>query len=87
MLLCHHKNAGQKHDIKIANTCFENVAQIRYLGMTVTNQNLVQQQIKRRFYSGNACNHSVQNFLSSHLQSNNVKLRIYITITLPIGFI
>jgi hypothetical protein len=27
MLLPHHQNAGQSHDIKIANSCFENVAQ------------------------------------------------------------
>jgi hypothetical protein len=34
MLLSHHQNAGQNHDIKIGNRCFENVAQFRYLGMT-----------------------------------------------------
>jgi hypothetical protein len=27
---------GQYHDIKIANSCFENVAQFRYLGTTIT---------------------------------------------------
>jgi hypothetical protein len=37
MLLFHHQNAGQNHDIKIANGCFENVAQFSYLGTTVTN--------------------------------------------------
>jgi site-specific DNA-adenine methylase len=26
MLLSRHQNAGQNHDIKIANRCFENVA-------------------------------------------------------------
>jgi hypothetical protein len=31
MLLSRHQNAGQNHDIKIANRCFENVAQFRYL--------------------------------------------------------
>jgi hypothetical protein len=40
MLLSHHQNAGQNHAIKIANRCFENVAQFKYLGMTVGNQNL-----------------------------------------------
>jgi hypothetical protein len=37
MLLSRHQNAGQNHDIKIANRCFENVAQFRYLGTTITN--------------------------------------------------
>jgi hypothetical protein len=29
------------------NTCFENVAQFLYLGTTITNQNLIQEEIKR----------------------------------------
>jgi hypothetical protein len=37
MLLSHHQNAGHNHDIKEANRCFENVAQFRYLGTTITN--------------------------------------------------
>jgi hypothetical protein len=41
MLLSRHQNAGQNHDIKIGNRCFENVLQFRYLGTTVTNQNLI----------------------------------------------
>jgi ribosomal protein S2 len=68
MLLSRHQNAGQNHDIKIANRCFENMAQFRYLGMTITNQNLVQEEIKR-LDSGNACYQSVQDLLSSSLLS------------------
>ncbi|PNF15038.1 hypothetical protein B7P43_G16981 [Cryptotermes secundus] len=49
-----HKNAGQNHGIKTGNRCFENVAQFRYLEKTVTNQNLLQEEIKRRLNSGNA---------------------------------
>jgi hypothetical protein len=41
MLLSHHQNAGQSHNIKMANRSFENVAQFKYLGTTVTNQNLI----------------------------------------------
>jgi hypothetical protein len=32
MLLAHYQNAGQNHDIKIANRCFEIVAEFIYLG-------------------------------------------------------
>jgi hypothetical protein len=52
--------------------------------MTVTNQNLIQEEIKRRLNSGNACYHSVQNLLSSRLLSKNVKIRIYRTLILPV---
>jgi hypothetical protein len=60
-LLSHDQNAGQNHDIKVASRSFENVAQFKYLGMTVTNQTLIQEEIKRRLNASNACYHSVQN--------------------------
>jgi hypothetical protein len=44
ILLTRHQNAGQNHDMKTGNRCFENVAQFRYLGMTITNQNLIQEE-------------------------------------------
>jgi ribosomal protein S2 len=62
-VLSRHQNAGQNHDIKIANRCFENVAQFRYLGTTITNQNLIQEEIKRRLNLDKACYHSVENLL------------------------
>jgi hypothetical protein len=55
MLLSRQQNAGQNHDIQIANICFENVAQFRYLGTTTTNQKLIQKEIKRSLNSGYAC--------------------------------
>jgi hypothetical protein len=75
--LSRHLNAGRNRDIKIGNRCFEHVAQFRYFGTTITNQNMIQEEIKRRLNSGNACHHSVQNILSSRLLSKNVKIRIY----------
>jgi hypothetical protein len=39
-------NAGQNHKIKTANRPFENVAKFKHLG-TVTNQNLIHEEIKR----------------------------------------
>jgi hypothetical protein len=85
MLLSHHQNAGQNRDIKIANRSFENVSQFEYLGTTVTNQNLIQKEIKRRLNSGIACYHSVQNFLSFWFLLKNLKIIIYKTIILPVA--
>jgi hypothetical protein len=78
MLLSRHQNAGQNRDIKIANRSFENV--FKYLGTTVTYQNLIQEKINRRLRSGNVFYHSVQSLLSSRLLSRNQKMRIYKTI-------
>jgi hypothetical protein len=55
MLFSGHQNAGQNHNIKIGDRSFENAAQFKYLGTTVTNQNLIQEEIKKRLNSGNAC--------------------------------
>jgi hypothetical protein len=67
---------GQNHSIKIANRFFGNVAQLKCLGTTVTDKNSIQEKIKRRLNSGNACNHSVQKLLSSRLLPKNIKIRI-----------
>jgi hypothetical protein len=83
-MLSHDKTADQNRDIKIGNRSFQNVTQFKYLGMTVPNQNLIQGEIKRRLNSGNACHHSVQNLLSSHLLSQHVQIRIYKTIISPV---
>jgi hypothetical protein len=84
MLLFRHQNTGQNRDIRIANRSFENLSQFKYLGTTVPNQTLIKEEIKRRLDSGNACYHSVQNFLSFRLLSKKLKIRIYKTIILPV---
>jgi hypothetical protein len=58
--------------IRTINCKYENFG---YFGTTLTNQSLIQEEIKRRLNSGNVCYHSVQNLLSSRLLSKNVKLR------------
>jgi hypothetical protein len=83
-MLISHKKAGQKHSINTANTSSEGAAKFKYLGTTLTDQNGMQEEIKSRLKSVNACYHSVQCLLSSSLLSMNVKLKIYKTIILPV---
>ena len=52
--------------------------------MSLRNQNSIQEEIKSRLKSGNACYYSVQNVLSSRLLSKNLKIKIYRTIILPV---
>jgi sorting nexin-29 len=87
VLLSRHQNAEQNRNIKIADRSFENVAQFRYFGMTASNIHLIQEEIKRRLNSDNACYHSVQKPLSSRLLSKSIKIRIYKTIIFACGFV
>jgi hypothetical protein len=84
MFMSRYQNAGQNHNIKIDNKSFERVEQFKYLGTTLTNRNSIQEEIKSRLKSGNACYHSVQDLLSSSLLSKNTKINIYRTIILPV---
>jgi len=84
MLMSRDQNAGQSHSMKTDNSSFERVEEFRYLGKTLTNKNSIQEEIKSRLKSGNACYYSVQNLLSSSLLSKNLKIKIYRTIILPV---
>ena len=78
------QNAGRSHSIKTDTSSFGRVEQFKYLVTTLTHQNCIQEEIKSRLKSGNACYHSVQNLLSSSLLSKNTKIKIYRTIILPV---
>jgi hypothetical protein len=84
MIMSHHPNSGQNQNIRIANESFAKVAKFKYLGMTLTNQNDIHDEIKSRLNSGNACYYSVQNLSSAHLISKNLKIKIYRTVILPV---
>jgi hypothetical protein len=47
-----HQTAGHHHTITIANRCFENVAEFRYLEMTVTGQYMIHREIKEEIKFG-----------------------------------
>jgi hypothetical protein len=60
------------------------VEQFKIPGKRVENQNLIQEEIKRTLNSGNPCNRSVRNLLSSRLLSKKTKIKTYKTIILPV---
>jgi hypothetical protein len=84
ILVSHPQNAGKYHNIKIGSKSFERVEHFRYLGTTLKNQNFIREEIKSRLKSDSVCYHSVQNLLSSRLPSENINIKIYKTIILPV---
>ena len=72
MVMSRDQNAGRNkdiYDILIGKSSFGSVEHFKYLGTTLTHQNYIQDEIKSRLNSGNACYHSVQNILPSSLLS------------------
>jgi len=57
MVMSRDQNAGRSHNMKIDNKSFVRVEQVKCLGTTITNQNYIQEEIKSRLKSGNACYH------------------------------
>jgi hypothetical protein len=75
MFMSHHQNADQNHHIKTSNKSSENVAKLKYLEMTATNQNYICKEIKSRFNSGNAYYHSIQDHLQKCCGTNVYDLK------------
>jgi hypothetical protein len=57
MVMSHDKSVGRSHSVKIDNSSFDGVEEFTYLGTTLTNQNSIQEEIKNRLKSCNACYH------------------------------
>jgi glycerol-3-phosphate O-acyltransferase len=68
MLVSRCQKAGQRQSIKIGNRSSESVAKFKYLGTTLTDQNCIDEEIKSRLNSGNACYHSESFFIPPAVQ-------------------
>ena len=55
MIRSRDQNAGRSYSIKIDNSSIESVEEFKYLGTRLTNKYSVQEEIKSKFKSGNAC--------------------------------
>ncbi|PNF40632.1 hypothetical protein B7P43_G05904 [Cryptotermes secundus] len=54
------RNAGQNHDMKIADRSFVNGAKFEHLGTKVSLQHLIHEEVKSSLNSDNACYNSFQ---------------------------
>jgi hypothetical protein len=58
------------------------VKELKYLWKNLAQQRCIQEEVKSRLKSRNACYHSVQNILCFSLISQNIKIKIYRTVML-----
>jgi hypothetical protein len=82
MVMSRDQNAARSHNINTDYSSFESLEELKYLGTNLTDQNSIQEEIKSRLNSGNACYHLVQNLSSSIWLSKNTKIKIQRTIIL-----
>jgi len=55
MVMSRDQNAERSHNIKTDNRSFERAEEFKYLETALTNKNSIQEVIKSRLKSGNAC--------------------------------
>jgi hypothetical protein len=73
-----------KSDIQRVNISFGNVAEFKYMGMTVTNQNLIHGEIKSKFNLVNAATIQFRTFCLLTCCLSNIQVKMYETIILPV---
>ena len=78
------QNGGRSHNIKIDSSPFESVEEFKYFGNNSKYKKSLQEEIKSRLKSGNACYHSVQNLFSSSLLSKDLEIKICRNIIWPV---
>jgi hypothetical protein len=75
MVISQDQNAVLSHNIKICKfISFQIANYFKYWGTILTIQNSIQEEMKSRLKSGNACCHSVHNLLPCSLLSKNIKI-------------
>ena len=83
MFMSRDQNSGRSRSVKYGSSSFERVEEFQYLETNMAHQNSIQEEIKGRLKSENACYHLVQNLLSSRLLSKLLKIKIYTVINFP----
>ena len=80
MVTYNDQNKRRSHNSKFGSTAIERKEEFPIL----TKQNSIQEEIKNRVKSRNACYHSVKNLLSSSFLYKNIQIKIYRNIILRV---
>ncbi|KAJ4433184.1 hypothetical protein ANN_15441 [Periplaneta americana] len=83
-IISRDQNIIRNGNIKIVNLSYQKVEKFKYLEAIVTNISNTREEIKRRINMGNVWYYSVEKLLSSSLLSKQLKVRIYMTVILPV---
>jgi hypothetical protein len=67
----------------VASKSFENSEKFKYLGTTAVNKAFTK-KLKSTLISSHACYHFIQSLLSGRLLPENLKIKMYKTLMLPV---
>ena len=71
-------------EIEIEGMKIEEVSKTKYLGTTVTKDNLIEEEIKERIAAGNRASFANQKTLHSKLMSKKTKMQLYKALVRPV---
>jgi hypothetical protein len=84
VVMSRDQNAGRTHSMKSDNSSFKRVDEFKYLGTTLTNQNSIQEEIKRTIilpvvlYGRETCSLTLREGRRLRVFENRVLRRIYV---------
>lgn len=71
-------------NITIGNHNFERVKEFKYLGTTITEDNVGSEEINNRIQAGNRCLYALQDLIRSKELTRLTKINLYITVIRPV---
>ena len=75
---------GVTGNINISGMTLEGTTEFKYLGSTVTSNNMVEEEVKLRIAAGSRCAWAMKSILSSSMISRTTKLQTYTVVIRPI---
>jgi hypothetical protein len=75
---------GKDMELEIEEMKIEEVSKTKYLGTTVTKDNLIEEEIKERIAAGNSASFANQKILQSKLISKKTKMKLYKALVRPV---